>query len=64
MLWPFRKNEHTSPKIASVASRLMRMSDDEVIQYIVDHPGAVQKVAASALTQAPDKVRAEATERV
>jgi hypothetical protein len=40
------KNEKTSPKVASVASKLL--SNPKT-------PKAVQTVAGSALTQAPDK---------
>jgi hypothetical protein len=40
------KNEKTSSKVASIASRLLSSPKS---------PKAVRRVAASALTQAPDK---------
>jgi hypothetical protein len=40
------KNEKTSPKVASAASKLLSNKKT---------PAAVKSVAASALTQAPDK---------
>ena len=39
-------NEKTSPKVASIASRLLRSSST---------PKPVRRVAASALTQAPNR---------
>lgn len=41
-----KNNEHTSNKVASIASKLLK--DPKT-------PAAVKKVAASALTQAPNK---------
>lgn len=40
------KTEHTSPKVASTAAKLLSSSKT---------PAPVKSVAASALTQAPDK---------
>lgn len=46
--------EETGQKVASAAGRMLQMTDAELINYAATHAATVRKVAASALTQAPD----------
>lgn len=48
-------DEHTSPNIASKASAVMLMSDDELVNLATKDPAPLRSIAASVLTQAPDR---------
>ena len=47
--------EKTSPKIASDAARIVRMGDGQLIAFATRFPARLRSVAASALTQTPDR---------
>lgn len=47
-------NEHTSQSVASKASAVMLMSDDELVNLATKDPALLRSIAASVLTQAPD----------
>lgn len=48
-------NEKTSPKVASMASQVAKMNDNEIVKLAVENPKAIRSIAASAWTQAPDR---------
>lgn len=52
-------NEHTSKDIAAQASKVMTMSDEEIVSLAKDHPGVFRSIAASALTQTADREHGE-----
>lgn len=49
--------ETTSARVGSLASRIMRMTNEELAAYAATEEGAkaIRSVAASATTQAPPK---------
>jgi hypothetical protein len=49
------ENEKTSSRIASLASRVAKMKDNEIVILAVENPGAIRSIAGSAWTQAPDR---------
>ena len=49
----------TSPELASLAARVAAMSDAEVIGFACKDPGAVRRLAASLVSQAGRKTRAQ-----
>jgi hypothetical protein len=48
-------NEHTSTPIAQEAARILAMSDAEIMTLALAHPKIIRAIAASALTQAPNR---------
>lgn len=52
-------NEHTSSSIASKASAVMLMSDGELVNLATKDPALLRSIAASVLTQAPDRESGE-----
>ena len=48
-------NEHTSLSVAPWAAKVLAMTDRELIHFAVDHPDILRRIAASDLTQAPDR---------
>jgi hypothetical protein len=47
--------EQTSSEVAHIAGQLIRMTDNQIVQFAVRDPKAIKSVAASALTQAEPK---------
>lgn len=43
--------DSTSPKVASLAARVLSMSDREILLLAFDNPGAIKSLAGSCLEQ-------------
>lgn len=49
------RNEQTSPTISTFAAKVMKMDDAELVRQAYTKPDHFRALAASCLTQAPDK---------
>lgn len=48
-------DEKTSPELATLAGRMLNMSDDEIVGFAAQHPASIRSLVASLLTQARDR---------
>lgn len=48
------RDEKTGDDLAKIAGRILNLDDREILAYAFHHPGNLRRLAASALTQAPD----------
>jgi hypothetical protein len=48
-------SETTSARVAAIAAKLVGMTNQQLYYHVLSHPGDVRTVAASALTQAPNR---------
>jgi len=48
-------SETTSPRVAAIAAKLVKMTNEQLYYHVLHHPDEVRTVAASALTQAPNR---------
>lgn len=48
-------DEKTSPEVAAIAARVVKMTDNELAAFAMVEPSSLRSMAGSVLTQAPDR---------